>query len=220
MKRSIFLTIVGLAALITFNSCNGSKSNNEAAQRKGASAAGEGAFVFQPAATTVRWTAYKTSDKLPVKGIFKLDSASANSAFTPHKGASLLAAVDGAGFNIPASAIFSGNSERDGILKKFFFGLMDNTVTLKGTFVLDQSDKTRGTLDITMNNESNKVPVFVAVSGDTVRISGVLNINDWHTAKALASLNEHCKAKHTGPDGVSKTWPEVTIEAETIVQSK
>ncbi|RMH65546.1 MAG: hypothetical protein D6677_02165 [Calditrichaeota bacterium] len=215
MKRYINYTLLGITVLVLLFACKGNKQENDATPHKAEFVAEEGGFQFLPAATTVRWTAYKTSDKLPVKGTFKLDST----AFTGRSGASPLAAVDGAQFNIPASAIFSGNPERDAILRDFFFGLMDKTVSLTGTFSIDKSDHTSGILAVTMNSESHDVPVRVTLAGDTVRINGVLDLNNWHVSKALASLNEHCKLQHTGPDGKSKTWSEVAIEAETVVRA-
>ena len=39
-----------------------------------------------------------------------------------------------------------------------------------------------------------------------------MDVNNWNAGKALASLNEVCKLLHTGADGISKTWSEVTLD--------
>ena len=58
--------------------------------------------------STVQWTAFKTTDKVPVKGIFKeIKINKSNEASSPS------AALEGLQFEIPVSSIFSKDSIRD-----------------------------------------------------------------------------------------------------------
>ncbi len=180
--------------------------------------AGDGPYQVHPSATRITWTAYKTSAKVPVKGTFKADTSSCSAYATKTPGSkTLLGAVNGLEFRIPVTDIFSGNEERDGILKQFFFGLMAKTMDLSGTIHLDDENKKAGHVSLTMNSETHDFPVTFTVSGDTVSMNGTLNMEQWNIVEAMNSLNEHCKLKHTGEDGVSKTWSVVDINAVTVV---
>ena len=47
-----------------------------------------------------------------------------------------------------------------------------------------------------------------------------MDLETWQSQTAIASLNVVCNDKHKGPDGVSKTWSEVAINAQIKVVSK
>ncbi len=213
MKRLTGFIVSALFMALLFNACQ-TKSSDQ----KKAEFVAEGPWQVEPAATTINWTAYKTSAKVPVKGTFKADSNSCSAYATKTPGAkTALGAVNGLEFRIPVADIFSGNEERDGILKKFFFGLMAKTMDLSGTIHLDDQAKKTGRVSLTMNSESHDFPVTFTVSGNTVRMNGTINLEQWNIVEAMNSLNEHCKLKHTGDDGVSKTWSVVDISAVTVV---
>jgi hypothetical protein len=42
-------------------------------------------------------------------------------------------------------------------------------------------------------------------------MNATMDVSNWNALEALASLNKVCEALHTGSDGVSKTWSEVTL---------
>jgi hypothetical protein len=44
-----------------------------------------------------------------------------------------------------------------------------------------------------------------------------MDLKNWNALEALASLNKACEALHTGPDGVSKTWEDVAINASVFL---
>ena len=170
------------------------------------------ALVFQASeeGSSLQWTAYKTSDKVPVKGTFKdVRIISSN------KSADAAGSLEGLSFEIPVSSIFTNDTIRDGKLQKFFFAVMDNSMTLKGKFKVESADS--GNLDISMNGMSRELPFKFEVQQDTIHLNANMDLNDWGAQTALESINEACRELHTGPDGVSKTWNEVALNAKILV---
>ena len=169
-------------------------------------------FKVDENASSVEWTAYKTSEKVPVKGTFKKVSAT-----SPAEAKTREEVLNGLQFEIPVSGIFTNDSIRDGKLQKFFFAVMDNTASLKGSMRIDEEGK--GQLSISMNGMSQDLPFAYSTELDTVHVTAVMDLNSWQAQEALASLNEACRTLHSGKDGVPKTWSDVNIHAK-IVTSK
>ena len=155
--------------------------------------------------STVKWIAYKTTDKVAVKGNF--DSIKITNS---KKAATVEEALNGILFSIPVSSIFSNEATRDSKLKQFFFGAMKNTEFISGTFDINEKDSF---VNITMNGISKTIPIELIIDGQTASFSNTLNLNDWDLGNAITSLNNACFDLHKGPDGVSKTWDEVEIKA-------
>ncbi len=211
------LSLILLLAFLAF-SCKSQKS----AQKSSSEAAGATtAYSVQKGQTTIKWTAYKKTDKTPVHGTFKADGADAPALVKKSApAATALGAVNGLEFNVPVMEIFSGNEERDNILRKFFFGLMKNTVQLSGTVHVDATDNSKGSVDLNMNGEQHSFPVTFSVKGDTVNLKGTMDMNNWHIVAAMKSLNDHCKLQHTGADGKSITWSVVDLDVRTVLAKK
>ncbi|MDW5288199.1 YceI family protein [Formosa sp. PL04] len=168
-------------------------------------------FVIKPEGTTVNWTAYKTTAKTPVSGVFTtLD-------FEPHTGSSAQEALNGVKFSIPVSSIFSKDSLRDTKLQTFFFDVMADTKFLKGT--LKTTSATEAIATITMNGETHDLPLTYTTTEDRrISLNGVMLLKDWNALDALATLHKACEVLHTGTDGVSKTWDEVAINIDTYLR--
>jgi polyisoprenoid-binding protein YceI len=159
----------------------------------------------------VKWTAYKTTEKKPVSGIFKTVNITKSTS-----GKTALLALNNVEFTIPVSSIFSKNEERDGKLQKMFFNVMANTTLLKGTIHANADNM--GSLDVTMNGNTNSLPLTFTTVGDTIKFKGVMNLDQWQATDALNTLNKACFDLHKGTDGVSKTWNDVLIEASVVVK--
>lgn len=155
--------------------------------------------------SAVKWIAYKTTDKVAVKGKFNTIKIT-----NSKKAATIEEALNGIIFSIPVSSIFTDDVTRDSKLKEFFFGIMNNTEFISGTF--DINDK-ESSVNITMNGISKTIPIELAIDGQTVTFNNILNLKDWDLGNAVASLNKACDILHKGPDGISKTWDEVEIKA-------
>jgi len=163
-------------------------------------------FSLEQKDVTVKWTGYKTTDKIAVNGQFKeINITNVNT------GANVTETLNGAEFSIPVSSLFTDEPARDSKLKQLFFGVMDNTLSLTGK--LNLLDNGTGTIDLLMNGIQQKIPVTYTVSGELVELQGIMNLENWNGNAALASINEACFELHKGPDGISKTWNEVAVSA-------
>lgn len=205
MKKT-FLTILAISLFVSFISCK-EKQKTKAIEESST----EKFFVVEPTTTTINWVAYKTTDKAPVKGQFtKLNIES------PIKGKTALEALNNLKFSIPVSSLFTKDTIRDGKLKKFFFGVMDNTELISGTIHIN--NETSGSVDLEMNGVSQVLPITFFASDQMVTIDAIMDLDNWKAQNALISLNEVCKELHTGADGVTKTWSEVKIEIATYLK--
>jgi len=168
-------------------------------------------FTVIDSTATVKWTAYKTTDKKPVSGVFKTINVTKSKS-----GISPLSTLNGTQFSIPVSSIFSNNEDRDNKLQKMFFNVMKNTSLLTGT--INASADNMGSLDVTMNGNTNSLPLTFTVVGDTLKFRGVMKLDQWQATAALNTLNKACFDLHKGKDGISKTWNDVLIEASVVVK--
>ncbi len=166
-------------------------------------------FQASEQGSSMEWTAYKTTDRVPVKGSFK-DIRIVSSK----PGEDAAGTLSDLGFEIPVNSIFTNDTIRDGKLKKFFFAVMENSMTLKGKFNVETESS--GKLEISMNGLSKTLPFDYEVDQDTIHVNATMDLNEWGAQAALESLNEACKVLHTGPDGVSKTWNDVALNAKIL----
>lgn len=167
-------------------------------------------FIVKPESTTVKWTAYKTTEKKPVGGEF------ATLNFESKEGATPQEALNDLSFSIPISSLFTKDATRDAKLKASFFGAMLDTELIKGAIKYNDSSCVAS---ITMNGVTNDLPLEVKISDETqVSLIGTMDLKDWDALGALESLNKVCFDLHKGPDGVSKTWEDVAIEVNTSLQ--
>tara|TARA_R110000787_G_scaffold55942_14_gene128892 strand:- start:3475 stop:4089 length:615 start_codon:yes stop_codon:yes gene_type:complete len=195
-KLSNFILVLLIA--VQFTACNSDKKEKKIDKKSTA------AFVLSDAYNSVEWTAYKTTEKVPVKGKFKKVNITSGG-----EGSTVKEAINNAGFSIPISSIFTSNSDRDYKIRKFFFGVMDNTELLSGKLVIENDSV--GYSDITMNGITQKLPFSYTVSGKKFSMSTTMDVLNWNAKSSVDSLNVVCKELHKGLDGVSKTWSEVAI---------
>lgn len=199
MKKVIRL-ILAFILLINFG-CKKDKQvifqENQSIQSKSYSVVGETSLV--------KWIAYKTTDKVPVKGKFNsIKITNSKEAKTIEE------ALNGIIFSIPVSSVSTDDKLRDSKIVEFLFGAMKNTEFLSGTFNINESNSS---VNITMNGISKTIPIELEKDGQMVTFSKTLNLNDWELKSAIESLNKVCYDLHKGPDGISKTWDEVEIKA-------
>ena len=198
MKNRNILGLFLLVAL-TLSSC---KKTKKATVKKATKS-----YTIDAKTTTINWIAYKTTDKVPVKGKFT------KITLNHGKAATAIEALNSVKFSIPVTSIFTKDTIRDAKLVKFFFEKMVNTNNITGSFNL-KNDNT-GSLLLTMNGITKQLPVTFVIKDQLVTIDGTLNLDNWQAQAALSALNIACKDLHTGKDGISKTWSEVKIEATT-----
>ncbi|MFC2109420.1 YceI family protein [Bacteroidota bacterium] len=189
---------ISLALLLVFNiqSCKKKVAKVKPAAKT---------FSIDSNNTVVNWTAYKTTDKVPVKGKFTSLKITKDTTAT-----SIVETLNGAEFTIPVSSIFSNNPDRDNKLQKFFFGVMKNTELLSG--IIHITDKSNGYVDFKMNDIIEKLPFTFIIDGEKIQIKAIMNTDSWQAQAAIASINKACFDLHKGSDGISKTWSDVAID--------
>lgn len=168
-------------------------------------------YIVDAKNSRINWTAYKTTDKLPVKGVFDEVTLLKNE---PAKNKEEL--LKGMEFEIPVGSINSNDSIRDFKIVKFFFEAMENTLSLKGKFTRVENGK--GIIDLKMNGISSELPFSYQINDDIITINSTMNLDNWKAQLAIESLNKVCNDKHKAADGISKTWSEVElmVEVKTI----
>lgn len=165
-------------------------------------------FSLKTAKNSINFIAYKATEKIPVAGKLKKIELINN-----YEGNTIKEAIDKAEFKIPISSLETADSGRNFTIRKFFFGAMENTLSITGKLILQDDNK--GIAKITMNNITQEIPFDYVLNKNTFSVKTTINIEKWNTQKAINSLNKACKALHKGSDGISKTWSEVAIEINT-----
>lgn len=161
--------------------------------------------------TKVKWTAFKTTDKVAVGGSFtQIEIKDVKTGSTPEE------VLEGVAFSIPVSSLFTNNPDRDSKLKTIFFGTLKNTELLSG--ILNFRDN-QLFMTLTMNDVSKQFPMEYAYENNLFSMKTTLNLNDFGGETALAAINKACYELHKGPDGVSKTWETVDILGEVLFQN-
>lgn len=206
------LSHFGMGALIFLAaSCSNSSDKSKSDDTQKASNTETCQLSYDPAQTTLSWTAYKFTEAVGVNGRFDQITINGNGV-----GESVEAVIKNASFAIPISGINTGLPERDEKIKKFFFGTLDNSDTLTGKIVEVQSQKI--VMDFKLNNLVNRLEADIEMSGDTLIIKGIVNVDNWNAQSGIQKLNKECELLHTGPDGKSYLWPEVALNLKTVLK--
>lgn len=206
--KKVTLRLVVFVLMLTVVSCgNKDKKPDYSSDKKTEVKEKESSakFAVQKAKNDIVFTAYKFTDKFPVKGQFKKVNV-----LSGGEGNSVKEAIHNTEFEIPITSLFTQDTSRDYKIRKFFFDVMTDTKTLTGKLTI--SDDAKGVATITMNGESHDVPFTYNITGSEFNMKAVIDVNQWNAGAALASLNKICKDLHTGTDGVSKTWSEVALD--------
>ena len=205
MKKIINFSLIIVLSIAIF-SCENEKKQKE-------KPVAEASYSIDAEKSSVQWTGYKTTDKVAVNGTFKEISI-----LEMNSGSTAVDALEGLEFEIPVSSIYSKDTIRDGKLMRLFFGVMENTLSLKGKFSV--KDASNGNIALSMNGLTKELPFTYDMSKDTIMINATMDLNIWETQNARASIHEACLELHTGADGVSKTWDEVGISAKILTVKK
>lgn len=155
---------------------------------------------FNPSKTALKWTAYKTPEKVAVHGSF--DSITVNNT---HRSVIAEEVLAGAEFSIATSSMTTGDISRDGkIIGLFFNNLTNNKITGKFGKFEDQVVP----VTLKMNDVEVTKNFSYTFENKKIIITGVIDvISDFKADKAFGFLDEACAALH-----MNKTWTDVSIE--------
>jgi hypothetical protein len=197
MKKTLLITLT-IFTTVLFFSCKDTKKNDQETTKTSY-------LVVDKEKTAINWTAYKTTDKIPVKGSFtKFTIENQPNGTNPKE------ALNGLTFKIPVNSLATNDTIRDAKLINYFFGSMENTVEISGE--INISSDTEGTAKISMNGISQTFPINYVVANNNATLNATIDLNNWQAAAAIEALNVVCYELHMGPDGISKTWNDVAIE--------
>lgn len=204
--KKISLLILGLT-FITFTSCKKDEKTETTTETKEEV---KGLTIVNDS-TKVKWTAFKTTDKVAVGGSFtQIEIKEVKTGNTPQE------VLEGVAFSIPVSSLFTNNEDRDYKLKTIFFGTLKNTELLSG--ILNFRDN-QLFMTLSMNDVTKQIPLEYTFENNLFSMKTTLNLNDFGGELAVAAINKACYELHKGPDGVSKTWETVDILGEVLFQN-
>lgn len=168
---------------------------------------------LDPGSVRVEWTAFKTMQKLAVKGAFtevdflgELQDSKGLSTFLSQLEAEIRVKSE--------DLIRTGNPGRDLTLFQHFFKDFKKGALIHGAIsAVKAGDREGGfVLMLSMNGRKRSVPMRYTWSKEGIfEATGNLDVLDFGLSKALADLHQTCEVLHRGPDGVSKTWPGVEL---------
>ena len=199
-----------LPALLLWASCSNQQQGEQSEESSACT------YEYQSAYTTVKWTAYKFTEKLGVGGAFDEFEVTPGA-----ENSSISGLLDGLSFNIQTSSTNTANPERDQKIMQYFFGELNNNNQIEGRITeLSMNDSTGGTaqIELKMNNATKSIPAEVLLEGNEVVLKAEINVADWNAQHAIDSLNQVCYDLHKGADGISKLWPDVSIEVRSALK--
>jgi polyisoprenoid-binding protein YceI len=175
-------------------------------------------YSYNEADLSVFWTAYKFTEKTGVNGKFKTATVIGD-----NEQESVVALLTGLTFEIPIESLDTNDPERDKKIRNHFFGTLTETTALRGTFRGAEGDNNSGkaTIILNMNNMDKEFSLNYTIDEENnLRLKGDIDVSLWEAVPAINALNEVCKDLHTGADGVSKLWSEVSLSISVPIIKK
>jgi len=175
-------------------------------------------WILNEDASSIHWTGFKTTGKIPVKGVFQ------NFKIKGTKPANdLITALKQAQANINIYSVFSNNESRDKKLIEQLFEKMTATKNISAR--IEKIDVATQTAWVTINMNAHekqiKMPIRIDEEKGLVSLKGTIDlVKDFGASNALGNFHKACFDEHAGEDGVSKTWSEVSIEADLKFDKK
>jgi polyisoprenoid-binding protein YceI len=205
--KKIFLPIAVITAF-TLSSCGGEEKTEEVVIETTEQTC---FYTYAEGSAQVRWTAFKTTDKVAVGGQFDQVNVVAG-----EKSTKITEVLETIKFNIPTASTNTANEDRDAKIIKSFFEAMDATDMILGQIKSAEGDNKSGTCTVylTLNNVEKEVILNYTVEDATVKLTGEIDLINFGAEGAIASLNKICSVLHTGADGVTKTWSTVELSIE------
>ncbi|MBD79194.1 MAG: hypothetical protein CL840_09765 [Crocinitomicaceae bacterium] len=212
-----------VAASVFLVSCGGggSSSNENVEDNKDAVVSGKEESAEEickyaySGETSVKWTAFKFTDKVGVGGT--LDSTKVKTVASVEEPYLILQDME---FELYTASVNTNNPDRDKKITSFFFGSMESSDLISGKVMEMTGNAREGSLMISLsiNGQAFSQQMKYFVEGNSVTINGQINLSNWNAEGSIDALNNVCKDLHTGEDGVTKLWPDVDIEVVSILK--
>ena len=204
--NKILLILLTSALLFACNSDKEAENKHKNASTKKAAKC---YFSVNKEEVKFQWTAFKTTDKIAVKGTFD-----AFEIRNDKKEVNITDLLRDSDIHFELPSINSGNKARDEKLMKFFFGNLLNTEHISANVKQIDGSNFEGEafIALAMNDVEDIVEMTYKLENDLLIFNGDVDLLNWKTDKSLKALNNACKDLHKGKDGVSKTWTTVHIE--------
>jgi hypothetical protein len=170
-------------------------------------------FHLQSGSLKAKWTAFKTTARLHVDGEFKSLKVDGSS-----QAGSFAALVKGLKVVIDRRSADTGNPVRNQTITSYFFEKLAPEEISGTVRELNETAKTL-VLALTINGQTHDIPMTYTNTGDIFTAQGSFLIPDFGADAALGSLHDKCVDLHKGPDGVSKTWPDVSLTLQGQITS-
>lgn len=224
--KKIALTFTALS-LIVFVSCGGGdkkadkkkeETKGEAVNAKDAPGAAAESCTYSydtsGTSTTIKWIAYKFTSKTPVEGKFEKVVVSQT-----HPGPSPVDVLQGAEFHVIVGSLQTGDEAKN---KNIIDGFFANTTSQSAVDIWGTvTEITETSVTINLNFIVEKeITLECKWEGEKVTATGTISLEEFEGMSAIEKLNKQCKKNHTGEDGVTKVWPEVTLMVETTLKKE
>jgi hypothetical protein len=176
-----------------------------------------GCVLVQDGKLDIIWQAYKTPEKVGVKGTMPAVT------YHPHQkeGKNFKALFVGSKVVIDTTKVDSGNSLRDEKLVKYFFTQMSEPKITGEILSMKADPHTKGKprtgemeVSFTMNGKTVKTMLDYHYEKETFKAQGNIDLLDFAAGGALASINKACYDLHKG-----KTWSDVSIGFITHIKA-
>lgn len=207
MKRS-FIILSFASLFIGLSACKGDSESTEETPAKETACF----YSYNSEMTVLEWTAFKFTEKAPVKGTFnEIKIEGIERSDDPKK------LIESLKFTIPTASVETQNEERNGKIAKLFFGTI-GTENITGK-VKNLSDNGKATIEIEMNKMKEDVIGDYTLEGGKFTFSATIDVMKWDGQPGINALNTACKDLHTGTDGKSKLWSEIELSFTTELLS-
>ena len=214
MKRTIFAFALLSAALVSCNYQEEKEKDTDIEVKDIQNCV----YTYNPDKTDLNFTAYKFIRKAGVGGTLTgLQVEGELSGAVPKD------ILESLSFSIPTSTVETNNMDRNKKIDSLFFGSFSGSPMITGSVVKLDEASGMATLEITMNEISKNIEGKYELDDAKFSFSTDINVNEWNAQEGIEKLNEACYDLHTdveNGDTVSKLWPDVTLEFETVLDKK
>jgi len=170
------------------------------------------AAVIDASKAIVKWTAFKTPEKVAVSGSFNDVKFKFGK---PNKNQTVESQLDGATAVIDINKIELNDEGKNETVKTHFFGSFAKKDAIKVTFKEVYEGKDKGTIlaNVRMNGKTAKVPMQYEVTQDKITAKGIIDMSEFALESARANLQKACYELHEG-----FTWSQVEIGFEAPIK--